>query len=467
MDDLLKKNKDGVEDEVLDGVKRIADHVVKRDHKTDERFKEIDESIAKATEALDDKIEKIGNAAAERIERYAKRTSALSILGSSDPNQDLLEVLAPDEKALLPMYESFMAGGRVKTAPDPNSNYNDPIFRTAMGAFFLNALRSAPSIHGGRAMARCEKISRAFEAITKAAFDTTDVDVGGNFVPTAIENEIYRLITDNSVLRPLVTRIPMAAKTVELPKEGTNALTVTVGATEGGTIADSVPATAVTAVVSMTAEKYAGRAVASVESLQDSAISLMEWIQAKLAEEMGRNEDIQALEGTGSPHTGLLGDTDVNEIASVGVNGDPVTYAILVEMVYNAGERATRRGARWFVTPGLMADIVGLTDDQNLPVMRPGGTITAAIGPTLLGFPVEVHSGILQTRSKGSSSALSHAYFGDPRGLIFGDRAGMAWSVSEHAGFDNDEVHMKLTKRTGIAVGVPSAFTRRLELGDA
>ena len=62
---------------------------------------------------------------------------------------------------------------------------------------------------------------------------------------------------------------------------------------------------------------------------------------------------------------------------------------------------------------------------------------------------------------------MSHLYFGDPKGLVFGDRTGMTWAVSSDAGFDNDQVHMKLTKRTGIVVGVPLAFTRRLDFETA
>ena len=456
------KGKDNEADELLEGMQGIAKHIVERDEKTTDRFEGIEASIDASIEKIEAKLEKGLMLSATKFDRLAKTSSALSILGSPDPNSDLLEALSDAEKALIPVYESHIASGSIKSLSD---RARDPIFRTAMGCFFMNAFKSHPALDGGAALARADKIHRAFEgaygSVQKVAFATTDVDVGGNTVPTAIEDEMRRLILDSSVISPLATHIPMVAKTVELPKEGSNKLSVTVAGTEGGEIPDSVPATAVTDVISMTALMYKGRAVASVESLMDSAISIMEWIQTKLTEEFGRQEDIQALE-TGA--SSLFLDSDVNEIAS-GTNGDVLDYAMLVGIVFNAGERATRQGAMWFMPPLGMQAAVALVDSQGNPILQ-FARVHEAIGPNILGYPVQVHSGILQNRTKGTGAAMWNIYFGDPKAIVFGDRTGMTWSVSTDAGFDNDQVHMKLTKRTGIVIGVPSAFTRKLDVDE-
>jgi HK97 family phage major capsid protein len=367
--------------------------------------------------------------------------------------------------------------------------FKDPIFKAASALWFDHSMRAQHKQWAAKReyhLKRMEQLEQAFrdayrvpiELIEKAAFTTATDTLGGHLVPDPVEAEMNRLIADNSILRQAGVRtIPMVTKTLDLPKEGSSSLGVAIE-NEGAAITDSVPASNAVAKVTLTAKRFDGYAAASLESIQDSAISVLTWVQEKLTELIGTLEDTQALEGTSS-FTGLAADTDVNEIAAQ-TNGDAITYAKLVSIVFKARQRTSRQLARFFMAPEAMAKVVGLradavtaADGAGVPIFQ-FGNVPGTIQMTLLGFPVEVHSGIRIDRTKGSGTALTNIYFGPPRQITFGDRTGMSWDVSDVASmvvggvttsaFQTYSVHMRLIKRTAIAVAVGKAFTRAVDL---
>jgi HK97 family phage major capsid protein len=199
-----------------------------------------------------------------------------------------------------------------------------------------------------------------------------------------------------------------------------------------------------------------------MEEIQDSPISILSWVQTKLTEMAGRAIDLQALEGTGSPFTGLSNATGVVD-AVVGANGDLVTYASLVALAFAARERASREGAKFFVSPEIMGKIVGLVDNNGQPIVQ-FGNVPNAFAAAVIGFPVEVHSAIRADRTYGTGTGGSNVYFGPPRQIVIGDRQGMAWDVSDIPGFSTAEVHMRLIARLGLGVAVPKSFARHLQM---
>lgn len=308
-------------------------------------------------------------------------------------------------------------------------------------------------------------LAEMFHVETAAALTTGTDTLGGHWLPEPVAAELFRLITDNSIIAPDATPVPMGAKTLDLPTEGSSSLSVSWGS-ENTTITDSVPASNAVGKVTLNVNRLNGRAVSSIEEIQDSPISILNWVMTKLTELAGREMDAQWLEGSGSPFTGLSDNAAVNEIDGAGTNGNPLTFDTISKTIFKARERATRENAKWWMAPETMGKIVGMVDSNGQPIYK-FGEVPGRISMTVLGFPVEVHSAISASRTKGSSSTLSNLYFGPPRNFILGNRMGMSWDVSDAPGFDAASVHMRLLTRVALNMAVPQAFTRNIELETA
>lgn len=401
----------------------------------------------------------------ERINAMDRRTVALGISGGRDLEDLCLAALTDDDKKHIAAVDRSLT---------PKTRGPEPIFGEAIPTTLAICWMQASALLQKRAfstqaqetalyerMDGYEKALCEFYRIEKAATLTTGTDLlGGHWIPDPVAAVLYRQILDNSIISPDASHVPMTTKTLDLPIEGTSALEVSWG-TENTTITDSVPANALNKIV-VTAERLNGYAESSLEAIQDSPISILTWVQTKLTEQAGRAIDIQALEGDGNPFTGLSDDAGVNEIAS-GANGDVITYQRLVDIVFEASERESRIGAKFYCSPKLMRKIVGLVDDNNMPVVQ-FGHVPDKFASSILGFPVEVHSAISAARTWGTGTTLSHLYFGPPSAIVIGDRVGMAWDTSDQPGFRAYQLAMRLVARLGIAISVPKAFSRAVNL---
>lgn len=432
------------------------------------------ELLTKEFEKFKTEVDKGFSYQKDRLEAIDRRTHALAYIGPQGGTDKLLDGIHETERSFIALAEKTF---------DPRvdkGRFKDPIFRASTALWFMHSTMGQSKnwatdreVH----LKRCEAIEESMRAafqlakVDKAAFTTGTDGLGGHLVPDPVEAEMNRLILDNSVLRPAGVRVvPMMTKTLDLPKEGANGLSVSIEG-ENTQIADSIPASNAVAKVTLTAKRFNGRAIASIESVQDSAVSILGWVQENLTELIARKEDTEGLEGT-TNFTGLAADSDVNEIAAAGADGDAITYAKLVSVVFKARQKDSRAGARWFMAPegmakvvGLRADAVSAADGAGQPIFQ-FGNVPGEIRMFILGFPVELHSGILTNRTKGSGTGLTNIYFGPPRRIVFGDRTGMSWDVSDSAGtaFENYQLVMRLVKRTAIAVAVGKAFTRAIDL---
>ncbi len=313
--------------------------------------------------------------------------------------------------------------------------------------------------------ARYEKaLVEAFQYDKAAALTTGSDTLGGHWIPDPVATELYRLILDHSVIGGEATHIPMTTKTLDLPVEGSSALSVSWGS-ENTNITDSVPVSDALNKITLTAKRLEGFAATSWEAIQDSPVAILTWVRDKLTELAGREIDAQALEGTGSPFTGLSDASGVNAIAAA-TNGSLISYSTIVTALFKAAERATREDSRFYCSPGLAAKIIGLvTATEGMPIVQ-FGNVPGAFARTILGYPLEIHSAISSARTWGTGTTLSHLYFGPPKSIVIGDRVGMAWDMSDVAGdaFRQYQLHMRLITRLAIAVAVPKAFTRALNL---
>jgi len=403
---------------------------------------------------------------ADRINALDRRTAAVGITGFRDIEGVCLAALGDEERKNIGIVAASMPAS-IRSRKEDFPILSNPVAATLVASWLHVSLKIQKRRFGSQQeetalwqqMAKYEKaLFDLFPHEKAAAFTSVGGDtLGGAWLPEPVATELYRLILDNSVIAPLASHVPMTTKTLDLPVEGSSSLNVSWG-TENVAITDSVPASNVTDKITLTAVRLNGRAVSSMEQLQDSPVSILSWVQTKLTEMAGRAIDQQALEGTGSPFTGLSNATGVNEM-TVAANGDLVTYGSLVDLVFKARERASREGARFFVSPETMGKIVGLVDTQGQPIVQ-FGNVPNAFAASILGFPVEVHSVIRADRTYGTGTGGSNVYFGPPKQIVIGDRMGMAWDVSDIPGFTTGEVHMRLIARLAIAIAVPKAFSR-------
>ena len=412
---------------------------------------------------------------ADRINTLDRRSVAMGISGPHDIEGLALAALGDEERRDIGIMSWTMSRDLRNRADLPL--LSNPVSATLVAhwlhaSFKIQRRRFTTQKEESALYERMEKYEKAFRDMfpheMADALSTTgdsNVGLGGAWLPEPVATELYRLITDNSVLSSQATHVPMTTKQLDLPTEGSSSLTVDWG-TENTDVTDSVPASAATAVVSLKAARLQGFAASSLEEMQDSAISILMWIQTKLTELAGRELDRVLLEGavgTAPLVAGIHSASGVKVVAATHANGTILTYGLLASQIFAARERSSRDGAKWMTSPEVMAKIVGMVDTTGQPVVQ-FGNVPNAFSASILGFPVEVHSVIKADRTYGTGTAISSLYFGPPKQFIIGDRMGMAWDVSDIPQFRKAQVNMRLITRVGLGIAVPGAFSRNTTL---
>jgi len=415
---------------------------------------------------------------ADRINTLDRRSVALGLSGPRDIEGLALAALGDEERRDIKLM-SWSMPSDVRKRHDDLPLLSNPSSATLVAhwlyaSFKVQRRRFSTQKEESELYTRMERYEKAFKEMfpheTAAALDSTGdsgVGLGGAWLPEPVAAELYRLITDNSVISSQATHVPMSAKQLDLPTEGSSSLTVDWGS-ENTDVTDSVPASAATNIVSLKAARLQGFAASSLEEMQDSAISILSWVQTKLTELAGREIDrvfLEGLIGTAPLVAGLFANAGVKEITA-GANGDLITYAAIAAIPFKARERASRDGAKWYTSPEVMGKIIGLVDTTGQPIVQ-FANVPGQFAASLLGFPVEIHSVIKADRTYGTGTSLSSLYFGPPKQFIVGDRMGMSWDVSDIPQFRKAQVNMRLITRVGLGIAVPGAFARKTAISIA
>lgn len=482
----MSENKNGLDGLVGDEEKETEDHVVDVVHRiakftkataaslhdsvkaNNERVDSFREEIHKIEDRNSEKLDKMADVINERLSRMEKRGIATGKLALVESTDELLAAIPEHKRHMVQLAKQSMGDSKHPRTGEQiteRGKMADPIFKAATGLWFQNSTKLQLQRFGrdhNRLRDELETLERGFADVYGKAissFQGTADARGGYLVPTPVESEILRLIEDNGIMRPLVRKITMTSDTLNIPKKG-NAITAYLTATESDTLTGSYDQTAFTQ-VQLVARRFHGRATASIEVLEDSIVGLMPWIQTTLAEEIAILEDTQALEGdgTGVNFTGVIADSAVNSYATTTTDGEAVTFTDLTGTIFKARQRSSRNAARWFAAPEVFGHIAGLTDGNGQPVVQ-YGRVPNSILPMILGFPFEAISTLDIAITRGSTGNTANAYFGPPSSIIFGDRAGMRWDVSDAPNWATYQLDMRLVKRTAIAVGVGEAFTK-------
>lgn len=355
------------------------------------------------------------------------------------------------------------------------SGYKDPVDRAAKGLWWHFHFKASEALRGqtGKSPQEWTKMAEDIERgwgydpalkheIQKAALGEAAAG-GGSVIATPVEAEIMRLIADNTIVRPLATKIVMTSLTHQIPVENSNVIAY-IMVTDGTVITDSIPATAF-ASKPLTAKGFVGLATVSNQLIQDNIVGLNDYILTAVAERIGILEDIHALEGgypTTTNFSGIALAAGVNSFtvgSTTVTGGNYPTYQELIQLVYTGQQSATRRGAGFFMLPQVFRGIVGGVDTTGQPIFS-FANVPGAIPSFIGGYPVYLVSSLSTQWTQGSNgSSSSNIYYGPPSKIIFGDLTGMSFDLDPYGLFDRVQTRMRVYKRTAIQVPVGGYFT--------
>jgi len=203
------------------------------------------------------------------------------------------------------------------------------------------------------------------------------------------------------------------------------------------------------------------------ELLEDTEIDLVGYVTSRIAENMAREEDEQFFNGSGSPFTGVLQDTNVNVVTMASTSIINISADDLINMVDATPQGALANG-KYYLNRTIMSFIRKLKSDDGIYVYQ----APSAQGPaTVWGYPV-VDVEAMPNKSADAANT-GFVIFGDLRkGAWMGQKAGgMRVALSTEATIRNtdddadinlfrqDMTALRVVERVGYVLVLPKALT--------
>ena len=278
---------------------------------------------------------------------------------------------------------------------------------------------------------------------------------GGFLVPEEFRAEIQRLEPLFGVIRRNARIIPMLYDTINIPAAGSTRQSAN-WTNEAAQILQTDPTFRQ---LTLTINKLASLPVVTSELLGDANVDVMNYLAMIIAEEFGKQEDIQGFNGTGSPFVGVLNATGVPTTPHAsGSNVTSLSYPDLVKATTNIYTNATQ-GAKFYFHRTLIGHLRSLITTVGAPILGPSAD-------SIAGYPFEAAEVLPNSGLTGQASA-TYAIFGNlNRGLAFGERGsitmdiGREGTVASNNLFEKDMVALRVIERVCMGVLLPSAFTK-------
>lgn len=474
----IEKVGEGVEEAVelqpiIEGLKKVAKFTSETAKSVDKKLSDTQADLEGKILAIEKKLTANHEAAergvgdiVDRIEDLSKRASVFGKVSFEQSDASALREAVPERFLKnMGMYEQFKKNDGEVTS--------DPRYIAAKHAWFnLNSKLQLKNYQAEHEAIRAEmaKLEKTFDLISKADMGGTVDTSGGYAVPNIVGNEVFKIMRDASLIYSRARQFQMTSDSLSFPDEAT-AVSVGWHRTDGTTITVGEP---VFGVKTLTANKLVGRAVFSLELLDDANVAILPFLQSCFAEQMGANLDAQAMEGT-TPFTGVATATSVNDgvVTTNGTIGQTLTYASstatfasLVRIFTKAQQGSVINGGTWVCGPGVYAKIIGLVDNNGQPIVRLG-TVEGQPNNTLFGRPIIVSSALVATTLGAGTNSVGGLYYGQMGALAFGTRQGFRWDVSEHVSFATYQAQARMVGRFGYVVAVPTAWVRNLGIAIA
>ncbi len=286
------------------------------------------------------------------------------------------------------------------------------------------------------------------------AMGSTSANSGSAVVPDVLSSTVIRLVDQYSAFAQNATSVTMPSDVLQFPRRS------------GGTTAYWIDEnTAITASdptmnqVSLTAKKVTGAVVVASELLQDSIVSIADFIATELG--LSLANAVEAAAWSGNPanapgvaglvtsHTGgLLASSGATYAASLvtaaGDTPDEVTKANLLAMMA-AVPQHSRQGAKWFCSPFFFATCMQALD------LNQGGSVglSQGMGLTFLGSPVVLTDRL--PSGADSTGAVMALYGNMANSSYYGVRQSIEIASSDQVNFLSDQTVIRAVARVAIA----------------
>lgn len=285
------------------------------------------------------------------------------------------------------------------------------------------------------------------------AMGSTSANSGSASVPDVLSSTVIRLVDQYSAFAQNATNVTMPSDVLLFPRRtgGTTAYWID----ENTAITPSDPTMNQ---VTLTAKKVTGAVVVASELLQDSIVSIADFIAAELGLSLANAVEAAAFSGNPAnapgvaglvtSHTGgLLASSGATYAASLvtaaGDTPDEVTKANLLAMMA-AVPQHSRQGAKWFCSPYFFATCMQALD------LNQGGSVglSAGMGLTFLGSPVVLTDRL--PSGADSTGAIMALYGNMANSSYYGIRQGIEIASSDQVNFLSDQTVIRAVARVAI-----------------
>ena len=289
--------------------------------------------------------------------------------------------------------------------------------------------------------------------IESRAQGSTGSTTGAAFVPDILSNTVIRLVDQYSAFAQNATNVVMPSDVLLFPRRTAGATAYWIN--ENAAITASDPTSNQ---VTLTAKKVTGAVTIASELLQDSIVSIADWIAAELAltlsnavEEAawsGNPSNAPAVAGLVTTYTGgLLAASAATYAASLvtaaGDTPDEVTKANLLAMMARVPQHS-RAGAKWFCSPFFFAACM-----QNLDLAQGGSVgLSQGMGPTFLGSEVVLTDRL--PSGADSTGAIMALYGNMANSSYYGIRQAIEIASSDQVNFLSDQTVIRAVARVAI-----------------
>jgi HK97 family phage major capsid protein len=280
---------------------------------------------------------------------------------------------------------------------------------------------------------------------------STGSTTGAAFVPDVLSSTVIRLVDQYSAFAQNATNVVMPSDVLLFPRRTAGATAYWID--ENSAITASDPTSNQ---VTLTAKKVTGAVVIASELLQDSIVSIADWIAAELALTLSNAVESAAFSGNPSnapgvaglvtSHTGGLLQSSTytaSLVTAAGDTPDEVTKANLLAMMA-AVPQHSRQGAKWFCSPFFFATCM-----QNLDLAQGGSVgMAAGMGPTFLGSPVVLTDRL--PSGADSTGAIMALYGNMANSSYYGIRQAIEIASSDQVNFLSDQTVIRAVARVAI-----------------
>lgn len=299
----------------------------------------------------------------------------------------------------------------------------------------------------------------ADHGVEARAMGSTSATAGSAAVPDVLSSTVIRLVDQYSAFAQNATNVSMPSDVLLFPRRTGGATAYWID--ENTAITPSDPTANQ---VTLTAKKVTGAVVVASELLQDSIISIADWIATELG--LSLANAVEAAAWSGNPGSapgvaglvtshagGLIKTTTANNVTTydlaaslVTAAGDEVTEVTRANLLQMVGTipQHSQAGAKWFCSPFFFATCMQALE-LNL-----GGAVSMqpGMGLTFLGKPV-----VLTDRlpSSGDHTGVVMCLYGDmANSSYYGVRQGIEIASSDQVNFLSDQTVIRAVARVAI-----------------